>query len=513
MAKAIAPALKFEGYLDGQGVLARRLAALVAGILVALGQAPFDLYPIALIGILLAYLLARGDAGRRSAFWSGWFFGAGYFALALSWIVEPFLVDIARYGWMAPFALVGMSGGFGLFWGAAFYTARRIAPDPRYHWIAWATALTAAELARAYLLTGFPWAMISYIWVETPVRQLASITGSHGLTLLTLIAVTGAWKLARQFGPLPGALVLPVPVLALVGAALALGVRAAPPADDAPVVRIVQPNAPQRLKWDPAWIPVFFDRALKLTAAPADRAPDLVIWPETSVPDLLRYSDGAFAQMLSASNDRPVVAGVRRVEGAALYNSLVVLKPDAPIQIYDKYHLVPFGEYIPFASFLSRFGLRGLAAEDGAGFSPGTGPKLVDTGLAGAALPLICYEAIFPQDVGAAPARPGWLMQITNDAWFGKVSGPYQHLAQARMRAVEQGLPMLRAANTGISAVIDASGRVTASISLGQAGYVDAALPAPRPPTLYSRTGDWPIALVLFATLGALLMRAFAKSD
>jgi len=502
-----------EGFLARRGALQRQLIALASGLLVALGQAPYNLYPLAIIGLFGGYLVARVPMRGRGSFWTGWFFGAGYFALALSWIIEPFLVDIARYGWMAPFALLGMSVGFGLFWGLAFLLARRIAPANRLHWIAWPVAMGLAELARAYILTGFPWGMISYIWVETPARQLASLIGSHGLTLVTLLAVTAIWRLALPRKLVPALLMLPLPFLAIAGAGWTLLGGTPLAATDRPVIRIVQPNAPQRQKWDPAWIPVFFDRALTLTATPAEHAPDLTIWPETSVPDLLRYSDGAFAQMLAASGQRPVVAGVRRVQGDALYNSLVVLQPGAPLQVYDKYHLVPFGEYIPLGSVLSRFGLRGLAAEDGAGFSAGTGPKLMDTGTAGLALPLICYEAIFPQDVGAAPARPQWLMQITNDAWFGKVSGPYQHLAQARMRAVEQGLPMARAANTGISAMIDAYGRVTASIALGQAGYIDAALPEPRPPTLYARTGDWPIALILIATLGALLVGVRAKSD
>ena len=161
---------------------------------------------------------------------------------------------------------------------------------------------------------------------------------------------------------------------------------------------------------------------------------------------------------------------------------------------------MPFGEYIPFGDVAARFGLHGFAAQAGQGFSSGPGPELIDLGPLGTALPLICYEAVFPQHARNG-TRPDMLIQITNDAWFGERSGPYQHLAQARMRAIEQGLPMIRAANTGISAIIDPYGRMVASIGLGEAGYADAALPAPLSPTLYASTGDWPAAVLLFSAL------------
>lgn len=501
-----------------QGRLTRAALALGAGLITATGQAPLDLYPLSVAGLLGALILLGGGQSARAAGWTGWFFGLGYFALALSWIVEPFLVDIARYGWMAPFALIGMSGGMALFWAGGFWAAWRLSRGRAgILWLAWPAAMTAAELLRAYVLTGFPWAMISYVWVETPLRQLAAVTGSHGLTFLTLIAVSAIWRIAQGRAGALALLALPLPFAAM-GLAGWLLIAPPPPSEGPrPVVRVIQPNAPQRQKWDPAWIPVFFQRALDLTAGPAAQKPALVIWPETSVPMLLRDAQGAFAAMQAASSGVPVVAGIRRVDQGRIYNSLAVIEGGAggirASQIYDKYHLVPFGEYIPFGAFFSRFGIRGLAAEDGAGFSPGKGPQILDLGAAGKALPLICYEAIFPQDVGAAPSRPQWLVQITNDAWFGEINGPYQHLAQARMRAVEQGLPMVRAANTGVSAMIDAYGRVTASLTLGEAGALDAPLPPPRPATLYSRSGDWPAALIILAMLAGLWFNLRRKSD
>ena len=202
-----------------------------------------------------------------------------------------------------------------------------------------------------------------------------------------------------------------------------------------------------------------------------------------------------------------MVLGVQRRTETQFYNSAVLLGPSANVtQTYDKHHLVPFGEYVPFADVMNRWGIRGIASQFNSGFSAGPGAELMDLGPLGQALPLICYEAVFARDVNAAPKRPAFLMQLTNDAWFGKGQGPLQHLAQARMRAIEQGLPMARVANTGVSAMIDPWGQVTASLALNQAGFLDARLPAPRAATIYSRLGEWPFLAILFAGFSALVV-------
>ncbi len=277
------------------------------------------------------------------------------------------------------------------------------------------------------------------------------------------------------------------------------------PAPTEVALRLVQPNADQHLKWDPVQAEAFFTRALELTAAPG--APDLVIWPETSVPYLLDEGSGLLTAIAQAGQGATVAVGIQRVEGARGFNSLAVIAPDGRLtHTYDKHHLVPFGEYMPFGDTLARVGVTAFASQLGNGYSAGVGPQVLDLGPMGRALPLICYEAVFPQDVAAAPERPEWLMQVTNDAWFGTLTGPYQHLAQARLRAIEQGLPLVRAANTGVTAVVDAKGRVLDSLPLGQAGYLDAMLPAPLPPTLYTRWGDW-TALLAVAGLALFVRR------
>jgi len=478
----------------------RILLAPIAGAAAAFGQAPYELPLLLFAGLLAAFWLYRAQsAGPFRAALLGWGFGFGYFLHALQWIVSPFMVDVERHGWMAPFALILLAAGMALFWGLAFGLARWIAPR---RGLALALTWAAVELLRAYIFTGFPWAMPAQALVGVMAGQGLAWVGPYVLNLwLFAIAAT---LLLR--GPL--ALRLGQGTLALsTGLLLLLPPQVPPAVLTDQVVRLVQPNATQREKWNADRFEFFFSRQLDYTAAApkdASKAPDLVIWPETAIPWALDMAGSALAE-IGAASDVPVVLGVQRRSNMRYFNSLVVLDADGAVdQLYDKHHLVPFGEYMPLGDLMARFGIHGLAAQEGNGFSSGPGAELLDMGPLGAALPLICYEAVFAHDVNAAPARPAFLMQVTNDAWFGKAAGPRQHLAQARMRAIEQGLPMARAANTGISAMIDPQGRVIASLALNSAGFIDAPLPAPLPPTLYSRSGDLPLSLLLGLCLAGL---------
>ena len=477
------------------------------GALAALGQAPWNLWPLTIAGLALLYAvlrLATTATGWKGAFWIGLAAGSGYFALSLNWIVEPFLVDIARHGWMAPFALIGLSVGLALFWGAAFALARCAGGRAP----AFVAALVLGEAARTYLLTGFPWAQTGHALIATPFLHWASFGGSLLLSALVASAAVALWHILT--GPRLAAAFTLAAFAALHGAGMML-TRA--PATDAgaPTLRIIQPNAPQHEKWDPEKIPVFFDRQIRFTGAPPETTgappPSLIIWPETAVPVLLNRAGPTLDVIADAADGVPVVLGMQRIDGQRFYNSLVVLDETGQVgALYDKHHLVPFGEYIPFGDTLQHFGISAFAAQAGNGYSPGPGARLVDLGDLGQALPLICYEGVFPQDVRAAPTRPDMLLLITNDAWFGQVSGPYQHLAQARLRSAEQGLPMIRVANTGVSALIDPAGRVVDSIPLGQAGWRDVRLPPPLAPTIYARMGDAPIlALVAFVLVLSFL--------
>jgi apolipoprotein N-acyltransferase len=476
----------------------RRRAALafVLGAVAALGQAPFGLWPLTVVAMAGVVWLVTQTETRGRAFWIGLAAGTGHFALALSWIVEPFLIDIARHGWMAPFAVVLLAAGMGLFWGMAALLAR-VSPAPVPGFI---LAFVGLEWLRGVILTGFPWAMLGHVWIGTPFDQLASVLGPSGLSLVLMLSaglpVLWRWRGGAAAGV----------VLAVVFGFGTWRLGQPLPQDREVTVRLVQPNAEQSLKWDQALADEFLNRLLILTAegTPAD----LTIWPETAVPFMLEYAPSVAGMVTVASDGRPVAAGIQREEAGRFYNSIRILEGDGAERArYDKAHLVPFGEYIPFGDLAyDWFGLRAFAAQAGATYSAGAGAVVLDLGDLGKVLPLICYEAIFPRFVGAAPQRADWMLQVTNDAWFGIRTGPFQHFAQARLRAVEQGLPMLRVANTGVTAVIDARGRVLQELPFGSMAALDARIPGALPPTVYSRWGDGPV-LLLLAGLGLLVFR------
>lgn len=478
----------------------RRLGVfLLIGALAALGQAPWGLWPITLGVLALVYGLFERVSGWRQGAFLGWAVGTGYFLLALSWIIEPFLVDVARHGWIAPFALLGLAAGMALFWAMALGVGRAMGGGMG----GFVGAFGLSEVARGYVLTGFPWAQPSHVLIDTPLLQWAAYLGSFGLLALLLAVAVTLWQAVT--GRFAG-------VLLTLAAALLwpLGAWITPDAgasDGAPVVRLVQPNAPQHEKWNRDKVRGFFERQLAFSAA-GDARPDLIVWPETAVPVMLNDAAATLAVISQAAAGVPVVVGIQRYDEARLYNSLALIEAGGGVgAVYDKHHLVPFGEYMPYGDLLARFGIYGLASSQGQGYSSGPGPQVINMGALGRALPLICYEGVFPQDVRAAPQRPDFILLITNDAWFGQVSGPYQHLAQARLRSAEQGLPMIRAANTGVSAMIDATGKVAASIPLGEAGWLDAALPPALPQTVYARLGDWPMALFFLTLLALTRMR------
>ena len=482
-----------------------RLAlAAVAGAVAAFGLAPYGATPLGLIALAALPWLLR-DQTPRFAGWIGWAFATGYFAHALHWIVEPFFVDAARTGWMAPFALIFMAGGLALFWALAAYLAQWVGQSWRGRTAVLILALGFAEFLRAYAFTGFPWAGLAQIWLDTGLEGSLAYIGPHGLGLWTLcIAFGAAHATARASMPHRALLVSPAAVALLALALLAL--REPDVRNTDFTIRLVQPNAPQHQKWDPAHAPTFLDRQLKFSAEAG--APDLIVWPETAIAYWHHQAAPIFDAIAAFAGDSPVVLGLLRTPAPEVYhNALVTLDTNGTVtQLYDKHHLVPFGEYVPMRALANRIGLAGLASPGG-NFTRGPGPRLIDLGDIGTAIPLICYEAVFPQHSVLAGERPNLLVQITNDAWFGTWSGPYQHLAQSRMRAIEQGLPMVRAANTGISAMIDPLGRVTARLALNTAGYLDANLPHPLPPTLYSRTGDTSAFLLLCAALLVLRSR------
>ena len=493
-------------------VLGSGAVSAVLGAAMALGQAPLGLWPVALVALALLIGQVAGPQATRPRLWRAWAGGVGYFGASLFWIVEPFMVDAAHDGWMAPFALVGLAGGLALFWlmAAAVAAPHRSGGERA---AGFALGLAATDLLRSYALTGFPWALLGHVWIATPVAQAAAFVGPVGLSVLTVAlaasVVVPSTGRARAVGGLIG--------LCTLGAVWAAGsLRLSQPeaAVTQPViVRLVQPNATQALKWQPGMWDEFLRRQMQASAAPAARPLDLVVWPETSVPYLLEDSDGLLAAAVAAAHGVPLALGIQRAEGTLYYNSLAVSDATGRLAaLYDKHHLVPFGEYIPFGDLAEVFGITAFAARAGNGYTAGKGAAILDLGRAGKVLPLICYEAVFPQDLRAAPGRADWILQITNDSWFGNLAGPWQHMAQARLRAIEQGLPLLRAANTGMSAGFDAKGRMLGNLGLNQQGWLDIPVPAALPPTAYARWGDWPETVLLILALLVALGRRRQRS-
>lgn len=498
-----------------------RLAALCAGLAAGLAHPPFGLLP-GLLGYALMLRLVDADAPRplRQAFFRGWLTGVGYFAVSVWWIVEPFMVDAKDQGWMAPFALVLTAGGLALFWGAAALGYRALRPPGFPRALAFAGWLAAFEWLRGHVLTGFPWDLPGETWrAGSAPSQMASVVGAYGLTWIT-VAIAAAPALLFEAGSRRARATCAAVILAALGGLYGFGFvrlsHAAGPSPQAPLIRIVQADIDQKEKWRPENLETIFQTYLRLSDAPGAARPDIVIWPEGALPavinDLLAPGTGYGERLTDAlSPGQTLMLGVNRAEpglaGKTLYfNSLLALRRDGPglrvTGVYDKHRLVPFGEYMPLGDLATRVGFRSLVhmPDD---FSAGPPTKPLSPAGTPPLQPLICYEALFPgftrEGARHAGLRPAWILNISNDAWFGQGSGPLQHLNIASYRAIEEGLPIVRSTPTGVSAVIDAYGRVLpgARLGLGALGVIDARLPPALEPTPYARWDDVAFAVML----------------
>jgi len=487
-------------------------AALVAGALAALAMPPLYWLPIAIVGIVAYVWLWQAAPTPRSAFWRGLAWGTGHFAVGSYWILEAFYVPPADFALLGPPIVAGLAVVLGFFPGLAAWAARRIIdrwPDlaGRYsRLVVLAIAWTVAEWLRGHLFTGYPWNPLAHVWgFATPLLQGAALFGVYGLGMLTflvLAAPTAGWRAS-----IAALLVVGLAGWAGQSAMAALESGKANGQGSGPWIRIVQPNVPQSQKWRPETRARQLAKLVEMSRQPGFDRMTAVVWPETAAPEIIEPGSEALAIMAQA-----VPPGGLLLTGAAratprpedgVWNSLLVVDGTGAVAAhYDKVHLVPLGEYIPFHKQLAPVsGMIGRGS-----FEVGEGRvTLIPTNGLPSFSPVICYEVIFPAAVTGPGARPQWLLNITNDAWFGLTSGPYQHLTSARLRTIEEGLPMIRAANTGVSAVIDAYGRVLASLDMQQEGIIDHRLPAPRVATPYARWGDWTL-LVLVAFLGVTLI-------
>ncbi|WP_409564907.1 apolipoprotein N-acyltransferase [Methylobacterium sp. J-026] len=515
----------------------RRLGlAWLVGAVAALAMPPFGMLPALAVSLSAATWLLDGAASDRTTlrrFWPcfliGWAWGFGYLTAGLWWLGQAFLVEADAFLWALPLGVIGLPFGLGLFYGAGFGAAGLMWRRGPGRIAALAFGIGAAEWLRGHLFTGFPWntlgmALAQNLWL----MQWGAAIGLYGLTVLAVLICAAPATLATgtrprsRFGPSAAAAIV------LIGMALYGAVRLGPPD---PVVagvrlRLVQPNLPQDAKFRPENRTDIVDRYIELSQRPAEAGepePTHIVWPESAFPFLIQRDPDALAKVAAGLKPgQHLITGAARAEeplpGERLryFNAVLVIGPDGTISdSYDKVHLVPFGEYLPapLDAALRALGLRQFVAIPG-GFSAGA--RAAQRILAVPGLPpvvaTICYEAIFPGailpagHVAPSDRPPGLILNVTNDAWFGDTPGPRQHLAQARLRAVEEGLPMVRDANTGISAVIDPHGRIVARTPLDQETWLDADLPARIVGgTLYGRFGDAAFALMLAACLGGAL--------
>lgn len=530
----------------------RRTIAFVAGACGALAMAPVGFFPAMAVSLSVAVWLIdgaeRSTTGRdgtrrhvwpsvRSAWGAGWWWGFGYFVAGLYWIGVAFLVEPDKFAWALPLGVLGLPALAAIYMGFAFAAARAAWMPGGGRLLVLALTLATTEWLRGILFTGFPWNDLGMaLGTNLVLAQSASVVGLHGLTALAVLIFAAPATLAdrRDAGVderRGRSALLPVLLasLALVGMA-GFGAARLASGHVGPVpgvkLRIMQPD----VFGNGEFTYENRDALLKKYLALSDQAtsPDRsgladvthLIWPESPFPFILSRDPDALAAIAAAlPRDGVLITGAARVDGKPgsradpphYYNSIQVIGKDGAVgDTYDKVHLVPFGEYTPFASSMDRLGISQFVPIPG-GFSFGTRHRLLHVPGLPPIVPVVCYEAIFSGDVvpqTSAPLQQGAILNVSDDGWFGRTAGPYQHLAQARLRAIEQGLPLIRAANTGVSAIIDPYGRILEQMPLGQAGVVDGLLPRNIAPTVFAKL-DWiippSIACLLLTTV--LLVR------
>ena len=509
--------------MRGLGGWRRRGAGFMLGVMLTAVLPPLHAVVVAIPAFVGLLWLIDGSGNRRGAFGAGWWFGFGFFSAGLYWLAFPMLTDAARYGWMVPFAVFGMAAGLAFFPALATLTLWSAGLRGFARVVALAILWTLAEYLRGHVLTGFPWNLIGQAWTfSDAVIQVTAVTGVYGLGFLTVLAAALPalwWEGARPW-PRRLALAAPLAIVAALWLGGALRLAGAEPATVPGVtLRLVQPDILQADKWKPALRDKHLAKMMAMTVGPGWRDVTHVIWPEAAIPFFIGQDTArrqAVARVVPPGG--LLFTGAPRMAldngpdngGRRIWNALQVIREDgAIVATYDKFHLVPFGEYVPLRGILP---LEKLTAGLG-DFSAGPGIRTLSVAGLPPFSPLICYEGIFPGAVADPQDRPGWLLNITNDAWFGISAGPYQHFAAVRLRAVEEGLPLVRATNNGISAVVDPYGRVVAQLGLGGAGILDAALPMALPnATLYAKYGDWiSIVIFLFSAIIICILPVFRR--
>ncbi|PHR62311.1 MAG: apolipoprotein N-acyltransferase [Robiginitomaculum sp.] len=504
-------------WLRGRSKWQARFCAFGLGVLYVGGHAPYFLWPASMVAItgLIWLLDGAGKTARpvRNGAFIAWYFGLGQFLAGMYWIGFAFIERGPAFVPIMPLAVFLLAGGLALFWMAAGAIAMRYWSRRASRVLLFVCCVFAAEWLRGHIFTGLPWNIPGLVWpAGGMISQSVSWLGIWGLSLLTLLAFAAPaalpWSrdgsLARSLPAIGSFLCFAI----LFGTGLARLDAAENQMVQGVRLRVIQARIDQSEKWDPVNRQMMIDHYLGLTAAPGLGSITHLIWPEGALPLLLLESPDVLEQMAARLADGPLLLmGVTRREVDSnqqilFRNSLAALSfrngTPALEMVYDKHHLTPFGEYLPFGNFLAKSGIKALTPLGG-GFTPGPEPVSVELPGAPRFSPQICYEAIFSGFTPNKDQRPGWIVNVTNDSWFGPTTGPAQHAQQARIRAIEEGVPVVRSASSGISGVIDPYGRMLAGAKPHANTHIDADLPAALPPTFFSRFSS--LGLVLWVLL------------
>lgn len=499
--------------------LLKYLLLFCAGAMSSLIFPPFTqcLYGYAgLIGFLI--FLFYKERGAKEMFWAAYIFGFAFFAVGFSWINNALLTDGEQFVAFVPLVMLAIGLFFGLFWGLPALAAAK-GKGVYEKMLVFAGSYVLWEWVRSFIFTGFPWNLLGTAFSFHPrLIQGASVIGTYGLSLLLLILCCGMALIGisiRQKKLYKGSfLFILLPILGL----FYFGLQFHPINElDGLKVRLVQPNIPQTFKWQPALMYQNFRQYIDMSRVQPLDDVDMVVWGETATPYILDRDEERLAEIKNAIPEKGfLVTGVLRIgheNGREVpYNSLFVINGNGDIKdYYDKSHLVPFGEFLPFRDYLPDF-MEPVASVVG---DLGRGEKYKNIKVSG--LPLmggaICYESIFPKEVINPKEKPEILLVLANDGWYGISAGPYQHLAAAQMRAVEEGITVIRSANTGISAVILANGEMLGVIGLDVSGVTDVMLPKKLSrKTVYGTYGNAiPLSILLLILLFICAMRRYQR--
>ncbi len=484
----------------------KKLTCLIIGMISARALPPFYAFPLLFLTISGFLLILNTSHNKKQSFAYGYWFGFGYFACNMAWIGNAVLIDSAKLGWLFPIILLAAGGFFGLF---IALPALLSALFKSFYakWLSFSAWWVIFEWIRSFIFTGFPWNLLGSVLAFNPhLLQAASAVGTYGLSLAVLL-ITGAPALIIYYRNKISLWVTLVTIVLISGSLVGYGIHYMTEQNNTPSttkIRLVQPAIPQEMKWNKQKLEENLEQYIHLSQSQNPQDIDFIIWGETATPFALDFEPEYMEKIKQAIPEKGyLITGLVRYEFSKdkfrpLNSAFIIDKTGKIINYYDKSHLVPFGEYIPFRNYIPNQ-IQPLT-DTISDFLAGDGAKTIEIPEQPSLGISICYEIIFPHQIINSQNKPDWLINLTNDGWYGISQGPYQHLVTTQLRAIEEGRTIVRAANTGISAVINPYGKILAQIPLNQKGIIDINLPQQLYiKTIYGEMGNF-IPLILCIT-------------